>query len=110
VQRNPDPTQGQARLAKSQKVSVSVRIVLSSGETHQSSLRRQGIAKAENEFMSWGSLQKRESFPLARVLGVPREGAGVQEFVALCSLVADFQAVVATTWRFRFLWFDFHLY
>jgi hypothetical protein len=59
--------------------------------------------------MSWGSLQKRESFPLARVLGVPRERAGVQEFVELCSPVADFQAVAAT-WRFRFLWFDFHIY
>src|SRR5260370_1267820 len=84
------------RLAKSQKVSVSVRIVLSSGETHLSSVPGKGVAKAENEFMSWGALQKRESFPLARVLCVQRERACVQEFVALCSAVADFQAVTPT--------------
>jgi hypothetical protein len=71
-------------------VSISVCIVLSSGETHLSSFRRHRSRKAENEFMSWGSLQKRESFPLARVLCVPRERAGVQEFVALCSPLADF--------------------
>ena len=59
------------RVAESRKVSVSARIVHCSSETHLSSSRRQRSRKAENEFMSWGSLQKRESFPLARALCVP---------------------------------------
>jgi hypothetical protein len=43
------------RVAESRKVSVSVRIVLCSSETHLSSSPRQRSLKAENEFMSWGS-------------------------------------------------------
>ena len=97
------------RVAESREVSVSVRIVLCASETHLPSSCRQGSLKAENKFMSWGSLQKRESFPLARALCVPGERAGVQECVALCSPTTEFQ-VVAATWRFRFFGCIFHIY
>jgi hypothetical protein len=97
------------RVAESRKVSVSVRIVHCSSETHLSSSRRQRSRKAENEFMSWGSLRKPESFPLARALSVPGERAGVQECVVLCSPTTEFQ-VVAATWGFKFFGCIFHIY
>jgi hypothetical protein len=97
------------RVTESRKVSVSVRIVLCSSETHLSSSRRQRSLKAENGFMSWGSLRKRESFPLARALCVPGERTGVQECVVLCSPTTEVQ-VVPATWRFRFFGCNFHIY
>jgi hypothetical protein len=54
---------------------------------------------SKNQFVSWGTLQQAAEIPALSCFVFPRERAGVQQCVVLCSLLAEFQ-VSATPWRF----------